>query len=124
MDLLDLDALLPEPVRVRYRGREYEVRRDISTQRAIDLTKLLVRIELASRSLENPDDADEMLKQLERLPREAAALMTDDPAEQERLAADMPLDVAKTIVGLVLEAQRGGNGAASPPKAAKGKGKK
>lgn len=123
MDLLDLDALRPEPVRVRYRGREYDVRRDIPTQRAIDLAKLLVRIDRASRSAD-PDDADEMLTLLERLPREAASLMTDDPAEQERLAADMSLDVAKTLINLVLEAQRKGNEAASPPKAAKGKGKK
>lgn len=121
MDILDLDALNPEPVRVRYRGREYQVRRDIPTKRAIDLTRLLVRIDRASRS-DDPDDAEEMLKQLEQLPREAASLMTDDPSEQEKLASDMSLDTAKRIINLVLEAQRGQvNESAPPPKAAKGR---
>ena len=126
MDLLDLDALSPEPVRVRYRGKEYAVRRDIPTAQAVELMRLLLKVDALSRKAAQADDpavVEELLALTAQVPAEAARLMTDDPDEQKRLGESLSLQAAREVLGLVLEQRREGN--AGPPKAAKGaKGKK
>lgn len=120
MDLLDLDALSPAPVKVKYRGKVYEVRRDIPTARAVGIMRLLLQVDALSRKAsrsEDPAALDELLAATAQVPAEAAKLMTEDPKEQQRLAESLSLDAAREILALVIERKERGE---SPPKAAKG----
>lgn len=95
--VIDLDAFRPKPVRVRYGGKEYEVRRDLPASKASDLLGIL-------HQLNNADKLswDEQLALVARLPKEAAALMTEDEQEREALAASMPPEIAAMVCGLAL----------------------
>lgn len=116
MKTYDLDELRPKPVRVRYRGKEYDVRRDISTEKAVDLYDLIHQFD----TMGSDASWDKQKELISRLPREAAALMTDDPDRRGELERQLEPDIAAFVIGLALGRDFGGK-EPTPPKAAKGK---
>lgn len=114
MRVVDLDALRPKSVRVRYGDREYDVRRDLPTARAIELMDLLQQFEGVAQA-----PWQEQRALIERLPREAAALMADDEVTRDELVRSLAPDVAAMVIALALGRDRGE--AQTPQQAAKGK---